>query len=210
MRTLAGDGHASSEVRVTSIRTEIIILATRTREALSEKGQRIREDTLVVQQRTDFPRKQRESLGRELLRGDDHGPSAQTARLRRRSAVCNGPVDSLSKGRRIRGTQRDPHSRHSETRHRRLRGALALKRQLPARQTWIEEQLKSELAMDFECGRREAAQLEELRDTQRPSSKRSARHSRPWMRRRTRGSFRTMHCCGACVNWAFGRDEDQA
>ena len=96
------------------------------------------------------------------------------------------------------------------TRHRRLRGALAPKRQLPARQTWIEEQLKSELAMDFQCGRREAAQLEELRDTQRPSSKRSARQSRPWMRRRTRGSFRTMHCCGACVNWAFRRDEDQA
>ena len=52
--TLAGDGHASCEVRVTSIRTAIIILATRTREASSEKGPRIREETPVVQKRLGF------------------------------------------------------------------------------------------------------------------------------------------------------------
>ena len=69
--TLCGDGHASSEVRVTAIPTEIIILATRTREASSEKGQRIREDTLVVDSQQRESRPQR----------------AQTARIRRRSAT---------------------------------------------------------------------------------------------------------------------------
>ena len=55
MRILAGDGYASAEVRVTPILTEIIIFATRTREALSEKGQRIRKDTSVMQKRIGFP-----------------------------------------------------------------------------------------------------------------------------------------------------------
>lgn len=42
-RTLGEDGYAGVEVRVTPIRTEIIIRATRTREVLGEKGRRIRE-----------------------------------------------------------------------------------------------------------------------------------------------------------------------
>merc|ERR1712204_127793 len=55
MRTLAEDGYAGVEVRVTPIRTEIIIRATRTREVLGEKGRRIRELTAVVQKRFRFP-----------------------------------------------------------------------------------------------------------------------------------------------------------
>merc|ERR1711865_22632 len=55
MRTLAEDGYAGCEVRVTPIRTEIIIRATRTREVLGEKGRRIRELTSVVQKRYGFP-----------------------------------------------------------------------------------------------------------------------------------------------------------
>merc|ERR1719213_1463177 len=54
-RTLAEDGYAGAEVRVTPIRTEIIIRATRTREVLGEKGRRIRELTAVVQKRFGFP-----------------------------------------------------------------------------------------------------------------------------------------------------------
>eukprot|EP00927_Polykrikos_kofoidii_P021379 TRINITY_DN2024_c0_g1_i11.p1 TRINITY_DN2024_c0_g1~~TRINITY_DN2024_c0_g1_i11.p1 ORF type:complete len:270 (+),score=47.98 TRINITY_DN2024_c0_g1_i11:91-810(+) len=55
MRTLAEDGYAGVEVRVTPIRTEIIIRATRTREVLGDKGRRIRELTAVVQKRYNFP-----------------------------------------------------------------------------------------------------------------------------------------------------------
>ena len=51
MRTLAGDGYASAEVCLTPNRTEIIILATRG----IERGQRIHEDTSVVQKRIGFP-----------------------------------------------------------------------------------------------------------------------------------------------------------
>ncbi len=52
MRTeLAEDGYAGVEVRVTPLRTEIIIKATRTQDVLGEKGQRIRELTSVVQKR---------------------------------------------------------------------------------------------------------------------------------------------------------------
>ena len=54
-RVLAEDGYAGVEVRVTPIRTEIIIRATRTREVLGEKGRRIRELTAVVQKRFGFP-----------------------------------------------------------------------------------------------------------------------------------------------------------
>merc|ERR1712048_887843 len=55
MRTLAEDGYAGVEVRVTPIRTEVIIRATRTREVLGDKGRRIRELTAVVQKRYGFP-----------------------------------------------------------------------------------------------------------------------------------------------------------
>merc|ERR1712179_748670 len=48
-------GYAGVEVRVTPIRTEIIIRATRTREVMGEKGRRIRELTAVVQKRYGFP-----------------------------------------------------------------------------------------------------------------------------------------------------------
>merc|ERR1719324_2252248 len=54
MRTLAEDGYAGVEVRVTPIRTEVIIRATRTREVLGEKGRRIRELTAVVTKRFNF------------------------------------------------------------------------------------------------------------------------------------------------------------
>merc|ERR1712187_236359 len=54
-RTLAEDGYTGVEVRVTPIRTEIIIRATRTREVLGDKGRRIRELTALVQKRYGFP-----------------------------------------------------------------------------------------------------------------------------------------------------------
>ena len=51
IRELAEEGYAGVEVRVTPIRTEIIIRATRTQNVLGEKGRRIRELTSVVQKR---------------------------------------------------------------------------------------------------------------------------------------------------------------
>ncbi len=53
-RELAEDGYSGVEVRVTPVRTEIIILATRTQNVLGEKGRRIRELTSVVQKRFNF------------------------------------------------------------------------------------------------------------------------------------------------------------
>ena len=53
-RELSEDGYAGVEVRVTPIRTEIIIKATKTQDVLGEKGQRIRELTSVVQKRFNF------------------------------------------------------------------------------------------------------------------------------------------------------------
>merc|ERR1711871_1881901 len=53
-REFAEDGYAGIEVRVTNVKTEIIIKATRTQEVLGEKGQRIRELTSVVQKRFTF------------------------------------------------------------------------------------------------------------------------------------------------------------
>ncbi|KAG2403169.1 40S ribosomal protein [Vigna angularis] len=54
-RELAEDGYSGVEVRVTPMRTEIIIRATRTQAVLGEKGRRIRELTSVVQKRFKFP-----------------------------------------------------------------------------------------------------------------------------------------------------------
>lgn len=51
---LAEEGYAGVEVRVTPLRTEIIISATRPQNVLGEKGQRIRELTSVVQKRYVF------------------------------------------------------------------------------------------------------------------------------------------------------------
>ncbi len=53
-RELGEDGYAGVEIRVTPIRTEIIVRATRTREVLGEKGRRIRELTSLVQKRFGF------------------------------------------------------------------------------------------------------------------------------------------------------------
>jgi len=52
---LGEDGYAGVEVRVTPLRTEIIIRATRTQNVLGEKGRRIRELTSLVQKRFQFP-----------------------------------------------------------------------------------------------------------------------------------------------------------
>ena len=54
-RELAEDGYSGVEVRVTPLRIEIIILATRTQNVLGEKGRRIRKLTSVVQKRFNFP-----------------------------------------------------------------------------------------------------------------------------------------------------------
>jgi len=53
-RELAEEGYSGVEVRVTPMRTEIIIRATRTQNVLGEKGRRIRELTSVVQKRFSF------------------------------------------------------------------------------------------------------------------------------------------------------------
>jgi small subunit ribosomal protein S3e len=53
-RELGEDGYAGVEVRVTPMRTEIIIRATRTQNVLGEKGRRIRELTSLVQKRFNF------------------------------------------------------------------------------------------------------------------------------------------------------------
>ena len=54
-RELAEEGYSGMEVRVTPLRTEVIIRATRTQNVLGEKGRRIRELTSVVQKRFGFP-----------------------------------------------------------------------------------------------------------------------------------------------------------
>jgi small subunit ribosomal protein S3e len=54
-RELGEDGYAGVEVRVTPMRTEIIIRATRTQNVLGDKGRRIRELTSLVQKRFNFP-----------------------------------------------------------------------------------------------------------------------------------------------------------
>merc|ERR1712033_130409 len=51
----AEDGYSGVEVRVTPVKTEIIIMATRTQNVLGNKGQRIRELTSVVQKRFNYP-----------------------------------------------------------------------------------------------------------------------------------------------------------
>jgi small subunit ribosomal protein S3e len=55
MHELAEDGYAGVEMKRVMMRTEIIIRATRTREVLGEKGQRIRELTAAVQKRFGLP-----------------------------------------------------------------------------------------------------------------------------------------------------------
>jgi ribosomal protein uS3 len=73
-RTLAEDGYSGVEVRVTPIRTDIIIRATRTREVLGEKGRRIRELTALVQRRFGFPENSVELFAERV---DNRGLNAQ-------------------------------------------------------------------------------------------------------------------------------------
>jgi len=54
-RELGEDGYSGVEVRVTPVRTEIIIRATRTQNVLGDKNRRIRELTSMVQSRFGFP-----------------------------------------------------------------------------------------------------------------------------------------------------------
>jgi len=54
MRELSEEGYSGVEIRVTPQRTEVIIRATRTKNVLGEKQQRIRELTAVVQKRFGF------------------------------------------------------------------------------------------------------------------------------------------------------------
>jgi len=65
-RELGEDGYAGAEVRVTPIRTEIIVRATRTREVLGEKGRRIRELTSLVQKRFGFRESQVELFAEQI------------------------------------------------------------------------------------------------------------------------------------------------
>ena len=53
-RELSAEGYSGVEVRVTPMRTEIIIRATKTQSVLGERGRRIRELTSVVQKRFNF------------------------------------------------------------------------------------------------------------------------------------------------------------
>ncbi|KAK1261693.1 40S ribosomal protein S3-3 [Acorus gramineus] len=55
-RELSEDGYSGIEVRVTPMRIEIIIRATRTQNVLGERGKRIRELTSLVQKRFGFPK----------------------------------------------------------------------------------------------------------------------------------------------------------
>ena len=78
IRELAEDGYSGVEVRVTPMRTEIIIRATRTQNVLGEKGRRIRELTSLVQKRLASLRAPSSSTPRR-------SPTAASAPSRRRS-----------------------------------------------------------------------------------------------------------------------------
>ena len=74
-RELCQDGYAGVEVRVTPVRTEIIVKATKTQDVLGEKGQRIRELTSVVQKRFNFAEGQLEMFAERV---SNRGLCAQT------------------------------------------------------------------------------------------------------------------------------------
>eukprot|EP00055_Hartaetosiga_balthica_P018434 m.134277 g.134277 ORF g.134277 m.134277 type:complete len:232 (-) comp9543_c0_seq1:287-982(-) len=67
-RELAEDGYAGVEVRKTSSRTEIIILATHTQDVLGEKGRRIRELAGVIQKRFGFKPEQVEIFAEKVAK----------------------------------------------------------------------------------------------------------------------------------------------
>merc|ERR1712216_515297 len=74
-KELAEDGYAGVEIRRTPMRTEIIIRATRTREVLGEKGQRIRELTSAVQKRFGFAENTVEMFAERVMNLPvGHGP----------------------------------------------------------------------------------------------------------------------------------------
>ncbi|KAL5697836.1 Small ribosomal subunit protein uS3y [Ranunculus cassubicifolius] len=54
-RELAEEGYSGVDIRVTPMRTEIILKVTRTQNLLAEKGKKIRELTSLVQKRFNFP-----------------------------------------------------------------------------------------------------------------------------------------------------------
>lgn len=54
IKELGEEGYAGVDLRVTPVKTEIIIRATRTQNVLGEKGRRIRELTSVIQKRYVF------------------------------------------------------------------------------------------------------------------------------------------------------------
>jgi len=66
-RELIEDGYGGLEVRVTPQRTEVIIRATRTRNVLGYKGQRIRELTSVIQKRFGFKEDEIELFAERVL-----------------------------------------------------------------------------------------------------------------------------------------------
>eukprot|EP01055_Gregarina_sp_Pseudo9_P001892 Gregarina_sp_Pseudo_9__1891@NODE_2298_length_1051_cov_582_959486_g2115_i0_p2_GENE_NODE_2298_length_1051_cov_582_959486_g2115_i0NODE_2298_length_1051_cov_582_959486_g2115_i0_p2_ORF_typecomplete_len263_score75_19Ribosomal_S3_C/PF00189_20/1_7e03Ribosomal_S3_C/PF00189_20/4_5e29KH_2/PF07650_17/1_8e09_NODE_2298_length_1051_cov_582_959486_g2115_i0160948 len=63
---LGEDGYAGVEVRMTPVKTQIIIRATRPREVLGEQGRRIRELTSLVQKRFGFRPEQVELLAERV------------------------------------------------------------------------------------------------------------------------------------------------
>jgi len=65
-RMLGEDGYAGVEIRVTPIRTEVIVRVTRIREVLGEKGRRIRELTSLVQKRFGFKENTLELFGEQV------------------------------------------------------------------------------------------------------------------------------------------------
>jgi len=54
-RELGEDGYSGVEIRVTPVRTEIIIRATKTQNVLGDRGRRIRELASLIQKRFNFP-----------------------------------------------------------------------------------------------------------------------------------------------------------
>jgi len=54
-REVGESGYSGVEVRVTPVRTEIIVRATKTQDVLGVKGRRIRELTSLIQKRFNFP-----------------------------------------------------------------------------------------------------------------------------------------------------------
>eukprot|EP00056_Hartaetosiga_gracilis_P009214 m.131875 g.131875 ORF g.131875 m.131875 type:complete len:231 (-) comp13078_c5_seq1:96-788(-) len=67
-RELAEDGYAGVEVRKTTNRTEIIILATQTQEVVGDKGRRIRELSGVIQKRFGFKPEQVEIFAERVAK----------------------------------------------------------------------------------------------------------------------------------------------